>query len=266
MSWNSIRWRITWILTRPRALARVWRRLGTGAALNLVRIRLGTRAKVYEIRVPRWPHPVYVRGGSSSDTFVLYEIFVTDEYAHVGDLGSPKFIIDGGANIGLVSVYFLNLYPTARIVAVEPDAETMELCRKNLAGYADRVTTFQGAIWSSAGKLSFQAGIQEWDNSVRSPREGESGSIEASTIPSLIALGGGGAVDLLKLDVEGAEREIFGPSAQDWLPSVKNIVIELHGPDCEGRFFSAMEPYEYEKSNRDNVCVCRDIRLRRLTT
>jgi FkbM family methyltransferase len=236
--------------------------MGTRAAFDLVRIRLGTRDKVYEIRVPRWPHPVYVRGGSSSDTFVLYEIFVTDEYAHLGDLGSPKFIIDGGANIGLVSVYFLNLYPGARIVAVEPDAETMRLCRKNLEKYSDRVTTFQGAIWSSAGKLSFQAGIQEWDNSVRSPREGESGSIEASTIPSLISLGGGGAVDLLKLDVEGAEREIFGPAAQDWLPSVKNIVIELHGPDCTDRFFSAMAPYEYEKSNQDNVYVCRNIHPR----
>ena len=247
---------------KARALARAWRRLGAQATIALVRIRLGTRDKVYELRVPRWPHPVYVRGGSSSDTFVLYEIFVTDEYAHVGDLGSPKFIIDGGANIGLVSVYFLNLYPEVRILAVEPDAETMELCRKNLAGYSDRVTTFQGAIWSSAGKLSFQAGIQEWDNSVRSPREGERGSIEASTISSLIALGGGGAVDLLKLDIEGAEREVFGPTAQDWLPSVKNIVIELHGPDCTDRFLSAMEPYAFEKSNQDNVYVCRNIQPR----
>jgi FkbM family methyltransferase len=263
MSWNSIRWRVKWILTRPRALARVWRRLGTRVAIALIRIRLGSRDKIYELRVPRWPHPVYVRGGSSSDLFVLYELFVTDEYEHVGDLGSPKLIIDGGANIGLVSIYFLNLYPAARIVAVEPDAETMDLCRKNLAGYADRVTTFQGAIWSRAGKLSLEPGIQEWDNKVRPPRDGESGSIEASTIPSLISLGGGGAVDLLKLDVEGAEREIFGPDAQDWLPSVNNIVIELHGPDCEDRFFSAMAPYEYEKSNRDNVYVCRSIRPRR---
>jgi FkbM family methyltransferase len=262
MSWNSFKYRTERILTRPRAFWRASRKLGVSAAFSLIRIRLGSRQTVYELRVPRLPHPVYLRGGSSSDTMVLYEIFVTDEYDLIEDLGAPQFVIDGGANIGLFSLYFLNRYPTARIVAVEPDAETVEVCRKNLAGYAARTTIVHGAIWSRAGSLILEPTGEEWTASVRSPGAGEAGSTEAFTMPSLIALGRGAGVDLLKLDVEGGEREIFGANAQEWLPSVSNIVIELHGPDCMDRFFSALTPYQYEESHRDSVYVCRNIRPR----
>jgi len=247
-------------LTRPRTFLRAARKIGLPAALSLVRIRMGSRRTVYELRVPQWPHPVYLRGGTSSDTVVLYEILVTDEYQHIGDLGSPKFIIDGGANIGLASAYLLNRYPAASIVAVEPDAETIEVCRRNLASFAGRVTIVHGAIWSRGGDLFLEPNHEEWATTVRSARAGEAASIKGSTMPELIALGGGRRLDLLKLDVEGSEREIFGPEAQEWLPSVDNMVIELHGPDCLERFSSAMAPYQSEMSNRDSVYVCRNIR------
>ena len=66
-----------------------------------------------------------------------------------------------------------------------------------------------------------------------------------------------------KLDVERAELEIFGPSAQEWLPSANNIAIELHGPDCVDRFFSAMAPYEYAVWRiATKSYVCRNIRQR----
>jgi FkbM family methyltransferase len=190
----------------------------------------------------------------------LYEILVTDEYEHVGDLGSPKFIIDGGANIGFASAFLLNRYPAARVVAVEPDAETIELCRRNLASFGDRVITVQGAIWNRSGGLFLEPSNQEWTATIRSARDGETASIQASTMPDLIALGGGLRVDLLKLDVEGSEREIFGPEANEWLPSVENIVIELHGPDCMERFLSVMSGYDSQMSNRDSVYVCRNIK------
>lgn len=79
---------------------------------------------------------------------------------------------------------------------------------------------------------------------------------------SLIARGRGAGVDLLKLDVEGGEREIFGPNSQEWLPSIANIVIELHGPECEARFFEALQPYDYDQTHRDSVYVCRNLRPR----
>jgi FkbM family methyltransferase len=249
------------LLTRPRAFLRACRGVGFNAALNLVRIRSGSRGKVYQVRVPQWPHPVYVRGGDSTDAVVLYEILVTDEYGHVGDLGSPQFMIDAGANVGFAALHFLNRYPDVRIVAIEPDPQTIELCRKNLAPYAERVTILQGALWNRAGWICLQPHEAEFATSVRDAAEGESGSIQAFTISSVIAdYARGLPVDLLKIDVEGGEREIFDPGDLRWLSRVKNIVIELHGPDCEDRFFSAIKPFKCEKSRRDQVWFCANLR------
>jgi len=213
--------------------------------LQLVRIRLtGTAQTRYVLRIPQYPHPIFIRGGQSSDAVALYEVLVTQEYALTTLLHSPAFIVDGGANVGMASLYFLNQYPTARVIAVEPDAANLELCRMNLAPYGNRVTLIHGAIWKSEGRLTLETGQQEWVSRVR---EDESGSIEAFTMQSLIARGDG-KVDLLKLDIEGSEREVFGPDAQEWLPSVQNIAIELHGEDHKARFFAALMGYRYDLS------------------
>ena len=154
------------------------------------------------------------------------------------------FIIDGGANVGMASLYFLNRYPTARVIAVEPDDANLELCRMNLAPYGNRVTLIHGAIWKCGGRLALEAGRQEWVSRVR---DDQAGSVEAFTLASLIAHGDG-KVGLLKLDIEGSEIEVFGPNAREWLPSVRNIAIELHGEDRKDGFFAALKRYRYDLS------------------
>jgi FkbM family methyltransferase len=237
--------RIKWILTRPRTMVRAWRVLGLRTTLRLVIIRLtGTPQNKYRLRLPRYSHPIFIRGGRSTDALALYEVMVTNEYALTNDLDSPAFIIDGGANVGMASVYFLNRYPTARVIAVEPGDANLEMCRLNLEPYGNRVTLVHGAIWKSGGRLSFEMGDQEWLGQVR---EDQSGSVAALTMASLIARGSG-QVDLLKLDIEGSEREIFGPDAHEWLPRIRNIAIELHGDDRKDQFFAALDEYRYDLS------------------
>lgn len=240
-----MRSKIKWILNRPRVLFRAGRVLGLRTMLKLVRVRLtGNAQRRYVLRIPGYAHPLFIRGGQSSDAVALYEVLVTQEYAIGAKLDCPAFIIDGGANVGMASVYFLNRYPAARVVAVEPDDTNLELCRMNLAPYGNRVTLIHGAIWKSAGRLALEAGRQEWVSRVR---DDQSGSVDALTMNSLIALGDG-KVDLLKLDIEGSELEVFGPEAQEWLPIVRNIAIELHGDDRKERFFSALKGYRYDLS------------------
>jgi FkbM family methyltransferase len=244
---RSLSERIKWVATRPRALYRAGKALGWGTALQLVRIGISSRRETtYRLRIPGYPHPVFIRGGDSSDAVVLYEVLALEVYAESGNLRPDSFIIDGGANIGMASLYFLNRYPRARVVAVEPDPSTFELCRKNLEPYGDRVVLINGAIWKAAGRLALDVAKEERQTSVR---EDQAGTVEAFTIETLRGFGGG-TIDLLKLDVEGAEKEIFGPGVQEWLPAVRNILIELHGDDTKDRFFSALEEYRYDVSLR----------------
>jgi FkbM family methyltransferase len=253
--------RIRWLITRPRALWRAWTKLGLRPTLQLVRIRLALgKQRTYSVRIPQYPYAITIRGGQSTDAWALYELLVMQEYALVADLDSPAFIIDGGANVGIASLYFLNHYPSARIVAVEPSPDNFEILRRNLAPYAERVTLIEGAIWKSSGRLRLEAGQEEWRTSVRCVDSDDPGSVEAFTLPSLIALGGGN-VDLLKLDIEGSESEVFGPDAQEWLPVIRNIAIELHSKECRDRFFGALAGYQFDlrKHHKDNVIVCRNI-------
>jgi FkbM family methyltransferase len=231
--------------------------------MRLVQIRLGSAKSVYSVCVPQWPHPVFVRGGSSSDTMVLYEILVTREYDLVFGMESAKTIIDGGANIGLAAIYFLNTCPKSRVVLVEPFEETLNICRKNLEPYGDRAICLQGAIWPYPGKVDLEAtGEDHWTNKVKMSADGgKSGATDAIVMPTLIEMCGG-SVDLLKLDVEGSEREIFAHNTASWLPAIRNVVIELHGQDCSESFFGALSPYNYEVTNQDMVYFCRNIKPR----
>ena len=237
--------RIQRLLSRPRVLARAWKALGLRTMLHLVYIRLrGSAQKRYVLHIPGYPHPIYIRGGKSSDAIALYEVLVTREYAVSAALDVPPAIIDGGANIGMASLFFLNSHPGSRVIAIEPDDSNFELCRLNLEPYGGRVKLIRGAVWKSPGHLSLEFGEQEWVHSVR---EDKSGSVEAFTVPSLIAMCGG-RVDLLKLDIEGSELEIFGSAAREWLPSVRNIAIELHGNDHKDVFLSALGGFRYDLS------------------
>jgi FkbM family methyltransferase len=257
--------RVKMLISRPRVVLQASRKLGWPAVLQLVFIRLAGRKEAeYRLRVRGYAHPITIRGGQSTDAWALYELLVKDEYAFFGDLESPVFIIDGGANIGIASLYFLNRYPTARVVAIEPHPPNCEICRKNLAPYGERAMVIQGALWKNPGRLVLDdARGEEWTMSVRSGGPGQTGSVEAFTLPDLIAYGDG-KVDLLKLDIEGSEKELFGPGAQDWLPAIRNIVIELHGKDCSDGFFGALEGYEYDliRNPKDALPVVACLNLR----
>ena len=213
--------------------------------VQLIYIKLrGSSQKRYRVRIPGYRYPIFIRGGQSSDAIALYEVVVTREYAINAVLSSPAAIIDGGANIGVASLFFLNRYPGSKVIAIEPNDANFDLCRLNLEPYGDRVKLLQGGVWKSPGKLALTAGEQDWTHRVR---DEESGSVEAFTMPALIAMCGG-KVDLLKLDIEGSELEIFGRDAQEWLPNVRNIAIELHGNEHKDAFLSALSGFQYELS------------------
>jgi FkbM family methyltransferase len=209
-------------------------------------------------------HPLTQRLRGSSDRAVFNQIFAEEEYASLSDLKDVSLVFDLGANVGYASAYFLNRFPKARLVAVEPDNRNIEVCRLNLKPYGERVLLLHGAVWSEPTSLNLSQGAfgdgREWATQVAKPETGSAGDTQAWDVTSLIEMAATTPIDLLKVDIERAELAVFGETAKAWLPQVRNICIELHGPDCEDTFFHALADYDYELSHSGELTICRNLR------
>ena len=215
------------------------------------------KKKLLAVKVPQSRTPIFLRSQTSDiDTFL--EIFFAEEYAMDINI-SPALIIDGGANIGLSSVYFSNKYPEARILAVEPDLSNFEILKLNTSHYLN-IMPIRAGIWHQRGRLKIaNPTADSWGFQVEQT-ESEESSFEATTINDLLALANSNSIDILKLDIEGAEKEVLSYN-KDWLARVKVLAIEVHDyikPGCREALFSAIAPYdfaEHKKNPKEDVYV-----------
>ena len=200
-------------------------------------------------------HPVEVRT-NSTDAEAFRQVLLDEEYAAFGDL-DLRTIVDCGANVGYASAFFLSHFRNARVVAIEPFASNAEQCRRNLAPYGERASVIEGAIWNCKTRLAIEdPGGGEWAIRVRQVMNGEAGDVDGIDIPSLGLL----HIDLLKIDIERSEIDLFAMNVEKWMPSVSNIAIELHGPDCALAFARALKNYDCDLSRSGELTICRNIR------
>jgi FkbM family methyltransferase len=257
------------MLTRARVGIRSflkWRgAVGTVSTLQWALIKFsrpsrGRGAEKWHVR-PRQAHgELTVRLRGASDLNVFGQIFVSDEFASLRGLKNVSQILDLGANAGYSSAYLLSCFPNSRVIAVEPDEQNVAVSRINLESYGDRVRLLHGAVWSERTKLCFAeerlGGGLEWARQMRDPADGRAGDVEAWDVASLIDMTGTPKIDLLKVDIEGAEVAVFGNNAKSWLPKIRNISIELHGPECEATFFRALSDFNYDLSHSGDLTFC----------
>jgi len=251
------------------ALVKWWGTVGTPSTFQWLLVRLGRAFKVcrpaiWHSRPRQTIHPLAVRLRGSSDLEVFSQIFIYEEYLCLRNLANVSLVLDLGANVGYSSAYFLSCFPNSRVVAVEPDDQNLDVCRCNLKPYGDRVLLLHGAVWSEPAALCLSRGSyadgREWATQVVQPLSDGLGNIHAWDVCSLIDMAGAAEVDLLKVDIERSELVIFGGTAKKWLPRVRNICIELHGPDCEETFFNALAGFDYELGHSGELTICRNVR------
>jgi FkbM family methyltransferase len=154
------------------------------------------------------------------------DIFVKRTLAFTSVTPSPR-ILDCGANVGLASLFFLRLYPDARITAFEADPALFAILDANLqANGAGSVEARHAALWTSTGTVTFQC--EGSDSGMISALPGAVAG-RAQTVPSLRLCDvlEEGAVDLLKLDIEGAEDVVLA-DCEPALHRVRAIVMDLH--------------------------------------
>lgn len=171
-----------------------------------------------------------------SDVKVFRELFVHSEYASALELlagaGDRPVIVDAGANVGLATLYLKGRVPGARVVAIEPDASNVACFQEHIRlNRFEDVAVHTAALWPRECRLRFVADptrLQSWAIRVE---EDPAGPVEAISVQGLMRRHGLERIDLLKLDVEGAEFPLFEDAASgEWLSRTRAILAEVH-PD-----------------------------------
>ncbi|MEY3820750.1 MAG: FkbM family methyltransferase [Bacteroidota bacterium] len=152
------------------------------------------------------------------------EIFVCEIYRFDATHTNPV-IIDCGANIGISSLYFKSIYPAATLIAFEPDQSLADIFEKNMAQNSMiNYTLHRAAVWTENGTISFDnkgseaSSIDVTGNS----------SFQVPTIKLATILAEQTQIDLLKIDIEGAEYPVVQDIANE-LHKVQHLFIEYHG-------------------------------------
>ena len=184
------------------------------------------RPNTVNVKVPSFPSRFALRR-FSSDISVFSQVFIGAELA-IYTPPSPRLIIDGGANIGLVSAYYAVKYPDAEVIAVEPSADNYDALRHNCARLPN-VRVIRGGLWHSSGFLRItNLDGPTWGYRCEAVEEGTNDSFRAYTIDEVIDLSEHGCCDLLKLDIEGAEEAMFAEDANRWISRVDAILVEVY--------------------------------------
>jgi FkbM family methyltransferase len=153
-----------------------------------------------------------------------WEIFKNEIYRF--ELKRPDpLIIDVGANLGMSVIYFKRLYPQARITAFEAHPALFEVLQKNLRSFGcEDVQLHAKAVWKEEGNVTFLdkpngcAHVEEFADS-------QGITVPAVRLSSYLQ----GPVDVLKIDIEGAEMEVLR-ECESCLNNVQVLFLEYHCP------------------------------------
>ena len=233
--------------------------------LAVSRLWPGSAGRKVTVPVPGHPVRLFVRLGTT-DNAVFSDIYRRQEYGWKF-AAPPKVIVDAGAYTGLSTAFFAMRYPDAQIIAIEPDVQNFELLLQNTASF-ENVRAVHAALWTESGTVSLTdpgdgawgLRLKESDNIDRSEAPRPATQVRAVTISEIMREHELEKIDLLKMDIEGSEKEVFS-NADSWIASVEAICLELHDrfkAGCSRAFFKAVEEFSIELWRGEDVLVVRD--------
>ena len=204
-------------------------------------------SEAYRIQGWRGQYRVVLRP-RTGDVFIFHEIWSFNTYALPKVLLSEpgiRTVVDLGANIGLASLFFYDQLAPERLIAVEPLASNFAMLQSNLAFAGGSVVCVHAAVGRTTGFATIvDASAPTWGAAFTS--SGDQGNVRQTTIPELMLRHRLDRIGLLKIDVEGAEEEIFADDSA-WLEKVDVVIIELHTELAAARFRTAMARHDFRQ-------------------
>lgn len=218
----------------PSTRRRAWVAMATAAQPVRDRVRWLPVAPTRLRLAWRGHHFSYVVG-DRSELDVLDGVFLQQDY-DVSLAHRPTTIMDLGSNAGATIHYFRARYPEAKIIGLEPDPDTFSRLRRNVGGMAN-VTVRQEAVAARDGEAILAPSPLSWASALRSA-SGPGVRVRTRNLDSLMNELGLDSIDVLKIDVEGAEHEVLEGFTR--IQDVAVVVGEYH-PAIHGRRFEELE-------------------------
>lgn len=163
---------------------------------------------------------------------------------------NPSVIVDAGAYTGLTSLFYSLKYPHARIISIEPEASNFKKLQENTRS-RDNITAVQAGLWHKDAYLKIRdRNTGNWGFALDEVKRSEEFDIKAVTLDHLIRVHNIERIRLLKIDIEGAEKELFSTNYGNWLSKVDVIVVELHDrfkAGCTDSLKAMINPSEWDE-------------------
>lgn len=189
---------------------------------------------------------------NTTDPIVFREVIMKEQYMSLC-IDNAKNIIDAGGNVGYTAVYLASKYPEAKIVTIEPDNQNYDILLENIKDYPN-IIPVRAALWGYPKNMVVckDNGLGEWGRQTfeytDNNQNGLEDTVKSVTVSQLMSAFDMPIIDILKIDIEGAEKNVFSSGIDAWLPKVRLMAIELHDrmvPGCTEAFASAINKHSY---------------------
>ena len=184
----------------------------------------------------RWSGRDIVYRSGTKDPSVLYQILLRSgkkaEY-YVPPALRPKIILDIGSNIGASIIYFHRQFPDANIFGFEPHPDTFHILQENVA-HLGGVTVFNYGLGATQQRIAVRADKVHFGGFNTRDRFKDRGypaapvECEVRRLDDVLREIGVSQVDLIKIDCEGSEADVFSTLPDEILNHCQWIVGELH--------------------------------------
>jgi FkbM family methyltransferase len=202
-----------------------------------------------QVKIDGLKHPIWIRAGTPDAEEVVHAS-VREAYGKYLPAGEVRFIIDAGAYIGDTATWYLSRFPSCRVVALEPNSETFSALERNCAPYYDRIRLMPAGLWYRDEQLrvvpnpATPTGISV----VPCPSEAP-GSCRAVSPATILKEERAESIDIFKIDIEGAEEQLFSMDPDPWLARTRSIFIEIHSPAAFEAVIAATRRHGYSRFN-----------------
>ncbi len=183
--------------------------------------------------------------------FPLYEVFADDGYQLeelTSGVDADATVLDIGGQIGSFALAMAQTMPKAKVHVYEASPISASYISRNVDGNGlqDRITVHAKALAGEVGEFTFvDSGTASGHNGLTAPEGlGSEVTVPSDTFDNAVK-SAGGPVQIVKMDVEGAEYDIILRSDPASWADVRKVVMEYHPVEGHSldellKFFSAV--------------------------